>query len=130
MIGVIDYGAGNLASVLNMLGSLGLPARIVDSKPDLEGVGRLILPGVGHYDHGMEGLDRRGLIGPLAHLVQDKGVPFMGGCLGARLPARGSAEGERPRLAWSEADIVAFYRTRMDPGLGGPHMGGSRRGRC
>ena len=44
MIGVIDYGAGNLASVLNMLGSLGIPARIVESEPELEGVERLVLP--------------------------------------------------------------------------------------
>lgn len=123
MIGVIDYGAGNLASVLNMLVSLGIPARVVESEPELEGVERLVLPGVGHYDHGMEGLDHRGLVRPLARLVQDKRVPLMGICLGAQLLARGSAEGERPGLGWLEADVVAFDRTRMDPGLRVPHMG-------
>lgn len=123
MIGVIDYGAGNLASVVNMLRSLGIPSRQVASSGDLEGVERVILPGVGHFDYGMAQLASRGLVDPLHRVVRDQGTPLMGICLGAQLITRGSEEGELPGLGWIDADVVAFDRSRMAEGLRVPHMG-------
>ncbi len=123
MIGVIDYGAGNLASVLNMLRSLGLASVLVESPRDLTGVERLILPGVGHFDHGMRGLQSRGLIDALEQRVLGGGLPLMGICLGAQLLARRSEEGRLPGMGWIDADVVAFDRTRMSSRHRVPHMG-------
>jgi glutamine amidotransferase len=69
MIVVIDYGAGNIRSVMNMLKSLGAKARIAENGPALDGASRLILPGVGHFDHGMTGLASRGFVDALNEKV-------------------------------------------------------------
>lgn len=123
MIAIIDYGAGNIRSVLNMLRALGQSARIIESPEGLVDITRIILPGVGHFDHGMAGLANRGLIGPLRERVMTDGIPFLGICLGAQLIARRSAEGSLPGLGWVAADVVAFDQNRMTGDLRVPHMG-------
>ncbi|MDP2738109.1 MAG: imidazole glycerol phosphate synthase subunit HisH [Pseudorhodobacter sp.] len=123
MISIVDYGAGNIRSVQNMLRSIGAPARIASTPEAVLAAERLILPGVGHFDHGIAGLEQRGLIDALHARVIDGGVPFLGICLGAQLIARRSDEGARPGLGWIDADVVAFDRVRMDRPLQVPHMG-------
>lgn len=123
MISIVDYGAGNIRSVLNMLRSIGARAGIATTPDEILGAERLILPGVGHFDHGMAGLEQRRLIDPLNARVIGDGVPFLGICLGAQLIARRSDEGARPGLGWIDADAVAFDRARMDRPLQVPHMG-------
>jgi glutamine amidotransferase len=123
MIAIIDYGAGNIRSVLNMLKALGLKGKIVEKPAELDGTTRIILPGVGHYDHGMDGLAARGLIDPLHEAVLERRIPCLGICLGAQLIARGSEEGDRPGLGWVDADVVAFDRARIKAHLKVPHMG-------
>lgn len=123
MTTIIDYGAGNIRSVLNMLAALGHRAMVVDTPEGVAAAERLILPGVGHFDHGMAGLESRGLVAPLTARVLQDGVPFLGICLGAQLIARSSAEGVRPGLGWIAADVAAFDRGRMGPELRVPHMG-------
>lgn len=123
MIAIIDYGAGNIRSVQNMLKALSLPARVVREAEALEGAERIILPGVGHFDHGMAQLEARGLVPMLNEMVMERGVPLLGICLGAQLIARRSDEGQRPGLGWVTADVVAFDRSRMGPELRVPHMG-------
>ena len=123
MITVIDYGAGNIRSVINMLRALGAKARIATDGAALEGATRLILPGVGHFDHGMAGLAARGFIDALNEKVLHARLPTLGICLGAQLIARGSEEGDRPGLGWVAADVVAFDRSRLGADLRVPHMG-------
>lgn len=123
MISIVDYGAGNIRSVQNMLRSIGARAGIASTPDEILGARRLILPGVGHFDHGMAGLEQRGLIDALQARVIDDGVPFLGICLGAQLIARASDEGKRRGLGWIDADVVAFDRARMDRPLQVPHMG-------
>jgi len=123
MITIVDYGAGNAQSVMNMLKALGAQARIAGSGDALEGATRLILPGVGHFDHGMAQLEARGFVGPMGGLVRDRRLPFLGICLGAQLIARGSEEGALPGLGWVKADVVAFDRSRLGADLRVPHMG-------
>jgi glutamine amidotransferase len=123
MIVVIDYGAGNIRSVMNMLKSLGAKARIAENGPALDGASRLILPGVGHFDHGMTGLASRGFVDALNEKVLQDRLPTLGICLGAQLIARGSEEGDCPGLGWVAADVVAFDKTRLSTSLRVPHMG-------
>lgn len=123
MISIVDYGAGNIQSVGNMLRSLGIKAKIASAPEDIMRAERLILPGVGHFDHGMAGLEERGLIPALTKRVVKDGAPLLGICLGAQLIARRSEEGKRPGLGWIDADVVAFDRARMDQTLKVPHMG-------
>lgn len=123
MIVVVDYGAGNIRSVMNMLRALGAKARIATSGKDLDGATRLILPGVGHFDHGMTQLEKRGFLGPLNEkTIQDR-IPVLGICLGAQLITRGSEEGDRPGLGWLDADVVAFDTSKLGADLRVPHMG-------
>jgi imidazole glycerol-phosphate synthase subunit HisH len=123
MIVVINYGAGNVQSVLNMLRALNLKARVAENGQELDGAERIILPGVGHFDHGMAELTAREFLKPLSHMVLKEKTPLLGICLGAQLIARSSEEGTRAGLGFVHADVVAFDRSRMGPSLRVPHMG-------
>ncbi len=123
MIVVIDYGTGNIRSVMNMLKSLGAKARIAETGAELHGATRLILPGVGHFDHGMAGLAVSGFIDTLNEKVLQDRLPTLGICLGAQLMARCSEEGSRAGLGWINADVVAFDKVRLKENLRVPHIG-------
>jgi glutamine amidotransferase len=125
MITIIDYGAGNIRSVANMLNVIGAKSRISDDPADVLAADRLILPGVGHFDYGMKALRASGLEGALNRRVVAEGAPLLGICLGAQLLTRGSEEGDEPGLGWIPADTVSFDRARFRARLSVPHMGWS-----
>ncbi|MDX2160533.1 MAG: imidazole glycerol phosphate synthase subunit HisH [bacterium] len=82
MLAVIDYGAGNLRSVIHALDYLGVESlRIVRTPHELKGATRLILPGVGAFGAGMQKLKEKGMIQPIKDAVLS-GVPYLGICLG------------------------------------------------
>ena len=90
MIVIVDYGVGNLGSIINMLKKAGAKA-IASSAPDvLQQAEKLILPGVGAFDAGMNRLHECGLVPLLNHLALEKKVPFLGLCLGLQLMTRRS----------------------------------------
>ena len=124
MVAIINYGLGNLASILNMHKRLGIDAVITDKKEDLEKATRLILPGVGHFDKGMQNLDNSGLTGILNKLVLEEKKPILGICLGAQLMTRSSEEGVEKGLGWLPADTIRFKFNGTAP-LKVPHMGWS-----
>lgn len=123
MIVIVDYGAGNVASIRNMLRRAGFESTISARSEDVLAASKLILPGVGHFDHGMRELHDRGLVEPLERRVMQEGVPMLGICLGVQLFARRSEEGERPGLGWIAADVKRFDETRVGKALRVPHMG-------
>lgn len=120
-VSVIDYGCGNLASVINMIRHEGGEAQIITSPEALDAAEKLILPGVGAFDHGMSSLRRGEWITPLERAVLERKVPIMGICLGMQLLARGSEEGQEPGLGWIDARARRFRPA--DPKLKVPHMG-------
>ncbi len=123
MIVVVDYGMGNLGSILNMLKKIGTAA-IVSSKPeDIADAEKLILPGVGAFDHGMKNLDGLGLIPLLEDRVLGAGTPTLGICLGMQLLTERSDEGTRPGLGWIKAETVRFKSETGHGKLRVPHMG-------
>jgi glutamine amidotransferase len=95
VITIVDYNMGNLGSILNMLKKIGAPARISASAEDIASAGRLILPGVGAFDAGMENLERSGLVPLLERRVREDRVPTLGICLGMQLMTRRSARTSR-----------------------------------
>ncbi len=123
MIAIVDYGLGNLASVRNMLRKAGHDAMVTSDPAPIRAASRLILPGVGAFDHGMRNLADRGLIPVLKDAVLDRGVPMLGICLGMQLLSRGSEEGVLPGLGWLPADTVKFQFPAGARDLRVPHMG-------
>ena len=120
MIIVVDYGVGNIASVLNMLKRVGAKAMASNSREDIERAGKLILPGVGAFDAGMQTLRNSGLIDVLDEQVLGKRKPVMGVCLGSQMLGNRSEEGCELGLGWIDMDIVRFEKR---DGRKVPHMG-------
>jgi glutamine amidotransferase len=122
VISIIDYGLGNIKALLNTYKRLNIPAEKVSSCEGLGNASRLILPGVGAFDHAMTRLNNSGLREKLDELVLEKGVPILGICVGMQMMARTSEEGVLPGLCWIEADVKKISsEARVSQYL--PHMG-------
>ena len=120
MITIVDYGMGNLGSVVNMLRRIGVGCEVSGDPSRIADASRILLPGVGAFDAAMERIDGGGIRKVLDHKALHEKVPVMGICLGMQLLTRGSEEGTSPGLGWIPAD------TRRFPGNLGvkiPHMG-------
>ncbi|HNE66703.1 MAG TPA: imidazole glycerol phosphate synthase subunit HisH, partial [Saprospiraceae bacterium] len=123
MLTIIDYGVGNLLSIHNMFKRIGVDAAISSDKNDIAKADKLILPGVGHFDYGMQRLRASGLVDVLNEQVLDRKVPILGICLGVQLLTQGSDEGSEPGLGWINGRTVAFDRLRLGKEQKIPHMG-------
>jgi len=118
MIVIIDYGAGNLRSVLNALSRLGYQATITSAARELASAQVAILPGVGAAADSMGNLRRLELANPIRRFIAD-GRPFLGVCIGLQLLFTGTEEG-----GWHEClDVIPGVVHRLAPGLKIPHMG-------
>lgn len=123
MITIIDYKAGNLASIQNMLRKIGIASCITDKEEEILAAEKLILPGVGSFDHGMQQLNRSGLRPALDKAVLENKVSILGICLGVQLFTRGSEEGLEPGLGWVEGRTKKFAFGDNPQQLKIPHMG-------
>lgn len=123
MITIVDYGMGNLGSMLNMFKRIGVAARI-ESKPEaIRGAVKLILPGVGAFDTAMQRInDSPGLRDALEYKALVEKVPVLGVCLGMQLLTQSSEEGELPGLGWIAGTTRRLPRPEAK-GLKVPHMG-------
>lgn len=122
-IGVIDYGLGNIMSVINMMKRVGAEASVVSTAEEIVRADKLILPGVGSFDKGMANIASRGISEVLEEEVSKKGKPLLGICLGMQLMSRRSEEGQYRGLSWIEGDVVRFDPSIHESGLKIPHMG-------
>lgn len=101
MIAVIDYGMGNLRSVMNAFAEIGHSAILTRSAEDLRRARAIVLPGVGAFGDGMRNLERLGVIDTLTDEVVGKGKPYLGICLGMQFLAEKSTEwGGYRGLGW------------------------------
>ena len=119
---VVDYGVGNIGSIVSMLRKIGADVTVANGPKDILEARRLILPGVGSFDAGMQGLQRKGYVEVLEHKVQNEGIPILGICLGAQLLTRGSEEGKERGLGWIEANCRRFQFQNSISRLKVPNM--------
>jgi glutamine amidotransferase len=120
MIGVVDYGVGNLRSVLNALESIEADAELVQTPAQAREKDKIVLPGVGAFGAAMERLDEQGFAEALPELVAE-GRPLLGICLGMQLLADRSTEhGDHAGLGLIPGQVV---RIDTDPSLRVPHVG-------
>jgi glutamine amidotransferase len=120
MIVIVDYGVGNLLSVKNMLRKAGADVKVSSDWGEILAADKLLLPGVGHFDHGMKMLNSSGLRDVLDRFALEAKKPILGICLGAQILGNKSEEGSEPGLGWLDMEC---QRLPVSPGLRVPHMG-------
>ena len=123
MICIVDYGVGNIQAFLNVFKRLGVDARRAVTPDALSDAVRLVLPGVGHFDHAMQRLNDSGMRPKLEELVLGSQVPLLGICVGMQMLAQGSDEGTLPGLNWVPGRVRAFANQPQGANLPMPHMG-------
>ena len=119
---VVDYGLGNIRSVIGALKKLGYRAKISKKREDLVRADRIILPGVGAFGDGMLNLQADDLISILEKRVLKEGCPFLGICLGFQLMFVSSDEfGLTDGLGWIEGEVKRFDESQKQFLI--PHVG-------
>jgi glutamine amidotransferase len=116
MIGIVNYGAGNIFSLTSALERLNLPYGMINEEADLEKYTHIIIPGVGHAGAAMRKLEQTGLVTPIKALKK----PVLGICVGMQLITSHSEEGDADMM-----NIVPV-KTRLfdkNQGIKIPHMG-------
>jgi glutamine amidotransferase len=117
MIAVVDYGVGNLASVTNTLGRIGMQSVITSDYKQIQKAEALILPGVGAACEGMKNLSNHNLSGILIDQIR-RGKPFLGICLGMQLLFEKNEEGNVQCLGVLKGSVVRYQKERKVPQIG------------
>ncbi len=118
MIVVVDYGSGNMKSVMNALDALLVDYMISDNVEDIKQADKIILPGVGHFGHAMNTLKEKNLIVPIKEAIKE-GKPYLGICLGLQLLFESSEEAPGVNGLGILKGSVIRFKGKMKI----PHMG-------
>lgn len=114
---IVKYNAGNIRSVINALGRLGIEPLLTDDPAQIQAADRVIFPGQGEARSAMEYLSARGLDRVIANLKQ----PVLGICVGQQLLCRHSEEGDTPCIGVFDIDVKRFQPQRHEDKV--PAMG-------
>ena len=121
MITVVNYGMGNIGSLLNMCKHIGVPAIVATELDDIDKAEKIIMPGVGSFDAAMRSINERtGLRNILDRKALKEKVPILGVCLGMQLLTDESEEGSMPGLGWISGKTIRFPKLED---IKVPHMG-------
>jgi len=123
MITIIDYGVGNINAFINVYKRLDIHTKVAKTSADLKGAEKLILPGVGHFDHAMDQLCKSGMRDNLNELVLAQKIPIIGICVGMQMMANFSEEGAHEGLKWIDASVKKFDSSKIKQVPRLPHMG-------
>ncbi|MFY4783135.1 imidazole glycerol phosphate synthase subunit HisH [Aliarcobacter butzleri] len=122
MIGIIDYGVGNIKAFANIYKNFDMSFRIVKNISEFENITKLILPGVGSFDHAMTSLENSGMKEKLDELVLERKIPVIGICVGMQMLAKSSEEGTLNGLGWIDGIVKKFDKSKIK-NAPLPHMG-------
>jgi glutamine amidotransferase len=121
VIAIIDYGMGNIRSLLNAINYIGYDVLVTSEYKKIREAERIVLPGVGAFGDAMTAIHQRGLDEILAVEVLEKGKPMLGICLGLQLLGKSSEEhGYYEGLGWIDAKVIRF---NSDLQIKIPHIG-------
>ncbi|MDN7134541.1 imidazole glycerol phosphate synthase subunit HisH [Pseudidiomarina terrestris] len=123
MIGIINYGLGNISAFANIFKRSNIPHRVVSEKAHFEGVDKFILPGVGAFDYAMKLLNESGLREELEIQVLDLKKPVLGVCVGMQIMGDSSEEGTCSGLGWIPGKVRIFDPESIQRKPKIPHMG-------
>ncbi len=122
MVGIVDYGVGNLFSLTSSFAAIGAEAKATGDPAELLAADRLILPGVGAFEDAARALRETGLADVVTEAAR-RGKPLLGICLGMQLLFDVSCEyGEHPGLGLVPGQVRAIAET-IPAGLKIPHIG-------
>lgn len=123
MIGIVNYGSGNIQAIANIYKQLNIAYKVIDNPKELREADRLILPGVGVFDETMGQLNSSGLKKELDNLVLNQKKPILGICVGMQIMANSSEEGSLEGLGWIEGEVRKFDVSSFAQKPYLPHMG-------
>ena len=121
MITIIDYGMGNLGSVINMFKRIGVVSKITSDLKEIKRAKKILLPGVGSFDKAMRKINDSGIKEILDYKVLKEEIPILGICLGMQLLTKSSEEGVEKGLGYIDAFTKRF--SFQDKKYKVPHMG-------
>ena len=118
-VAIVDYGLANIRSVVNAVECFDVESYLATEGDQLKEADKIILPGVGSFDAGMQGLRERGHVEALNEHVQTRGIPCLGICLGFQFLFEGSEEGSEFGLGWLKGKVRCFDKSMIKV----PHIG-------
>jgi glutamine amidotransferase len=123
MIGIVNYGLGNILAFANIYKRLNIPAEITSTPQEVRQAEKIILPGVGAFDWAMTRLNESGLRDALEDMVVGDGKPVLGICVGMQMMANRSDEGRLDGLGWIDGEVKRFNHSAFIQKTHLPHMG-------
>ncbi|WP_026767998.1 imidazole glycerol phosphate synthase subunit HisH [Asinibacterium sp. OR53] len=123
MVGIVNYGSGNIYAISNIYKRANIPHIISNNHRELQTATHLLLPGVGAFDETMNILIDSGLKNFLDEMVLDKKIPVMGICVGMQLLAESSEEGDLEGFGWIKGRVRKFDSTKLRQKPHLPHLG-------
>ena len=123
MIGIVEYGSGNVAAIMNLLKQQKIEHILTSDPDELRQADRFLLPGVGAFDPTIEHLTGSGIVDTLRDEVHGKGKKILGICVGMHLLAEGSDEGNCKGLDWVPGRVREIDTGALAQRPHLPHMG-------
>ena len=113
MIGIINYGLGNLLAFKNSFGIIGKSSKILNFPHEFEKCTHLVLPGVGSFDYAIECLRNSNIYKSVEKSVLEEKKPILGVCSGMQIMFQRSEEGVKSGLGWIEGEVLKFSDNLM-----------------
>tara|TARA_X000000950_G_scaffold136815_1_gene170086 strand:- start:14659 stop:15273 length:615 start_codon:yes stop_codon:yes gene_type:complete len=108
MVVIVDYGMGNVGSLVKVLNSLKVNNKVATKKSELKNASKIILPGVGNFSKAMQNIKSRDYFDEIISLVKKDKIPILGICLGMQLLSSFSEEGKSKGLNFFQSKVIKF----------------------